>query len=150
MPVLGDLYPQPGQGAPALAAWRELANRITAELSGVEAKLGQARTGGSQVANQAGGVETAGNTLLNVVSSSRPSGEHGQIAGANAASVSVSQDMARAVGKASDPNTDPGPLDADAANRAAAEGAGGILGTANQIGNHPEPGPGDGGGPGPI
>lgn len=130
-------------------AWSELANRIAAETVPIALRLEAARSGGNQVAGQARGVETAGNELLSVVSSARPGGETSQLAGANSNAVGVSQDMGRAVGKAHDPNTDPGPLDADAANRAARGGANSITGGASRLGNYPEPPDGGGGDGGP-
>ena len=150
MPILGDLYPLPQDAGDVLDAWHELSSRVLSNLTQVDHGVERARSGGDQVANQTQGIESAGNQALEVLGSSKPSGIAAAAAGAGGNAIGVSQDMGRAVGKAIDPNTDPGPVDFDSANRAADAGAGGINSGANQLRGYPEPPEPGGGGHEPV
>ena len=68
-----------------------------------------------------------------------------QLIGAIGNGAGVGLEFGRALGKANDPDTEPGQVDFDAANRAAQRVAGGIEADAGGLSGHPEPDEGPGG-----
>jgi hypothetical protein len=142
VPIQGEVYPQPRPSALAAAAWRELGNRILAESSQADAALSRARSGGADVVNQTSGIKSDGDKIADALHGAKPGPENAKLAGALANSAGVGSELSRAVGKSNDPNTDPGQIDFEAANRAAGFGADGISSLAANLRGWPDPGPG--------
>jgi len=145
--IQGELYAKPQPAGAAVTAWQTLANRITAEANEAGNGVEAARRGGSEFSGQAAGVASDGDKIVDAISGAMPGPEIGLLADASGNGAGVGNELDRAVGKAGDPDTYPGAVDFDAANREAGFSADGIHRDAGNLRGYPEP-PDRGGGGG--
>ena len=140
-----DPYPPPAASGDIAAATEKLAGRFLKEWEFVTKQIENTARAGDNYENQVKGLPAVADQIVDALGQAGPGGERNQLITAIGNGAGVGGELGRALGKANDPDTEPGQVDFDAAARAAQRVAGGIEADAGGLSGHPAPDEGPGG-----
>jgi len=135
----GELFPPPQNSGAILKAWREFSDRLDADAGRAAAGVESARREGAGLARSNANTEARRSEIKQGVSAADPRAELQTVGEAAQNSPGVSAQLSDARSKAEDPDTDPGRVDFEEAERVAEREAASIRGDAGELSGYPRP-----------